>query len=115
MKKRVYIFNTLIVPIDFDRYQRVIVELSSLDIESAKKLLEDSDEVISAVGHESTAKLLSRLLGREIQMNRIQVRMEPMDTGIHFVLKARLPEGAVLSEEELQKLDFWLVQSTVIQ
>jgi hypothetical protein len=41
--------------------------------------------------------------------------MKPGDRAIHFFLKSRLPEGVVLGEEELKKLDFWLVLSEVVE
>jgi hypothetical protein len=40
--------------------------------------------------------------------------MERGDVGLHFFLKTRLPEGKVLSEEELKQLQFWLVKSEVL-
>jgi len=61
---------------------------------------------VSAVGHESTAKLLSQLLGIEIPVNRIEIKIEYGDKLIVFQLLQRLPEGKVLSEEELRQLQF---------
>jgi hypothetical protein len=40
--------------------------------------------------------------------------MKPGDTGIHIFLKSRIPEGKVLTEEEIKNLPFWLVQSLVL-
>jgi hypothetical protein len=108
----IYILNTLIVPVDFDKYPNVTVKLQKITVEEAKALLA-SQPFVSAVGHEGTAQLLSRLLGVQIPFNRINVFMKPGDVGIHFFLRERLPEGKVLSETELLKLSFWLVKSEV--
>ena len=66
----------------------------------------------SAVGHESTAQVLSRMLGLEVAFNRIQVQLKKNDLLIVFQLLTRLEEGRVLSEEEVKALPhkFLLVQ-----
>jgi len=61
-------------------------------------------EFVSAVGHESTAKLLSELLGVEIKPNRIFVDMKLCDEALAVQFLERLPEGKVLSKEELEEL-----------
>ena len=61
-------------------------------------------EVISAVGHASTAQLMTKLLGVEVPVNRAVVTFEDGDEAIIFQLMIRLQEGQVLSEEELQQL-----------
>jgi hypothetical protein len=108
-----YILNTLIVPVDFDKYPSATVRLTKISIEEAKTLLA-SQPFTSAIGHEATAKILSQLLSINIPTNRISVWMERGDVGLHFFLKTRLPEGKVLSEEELKQLQFWLVKSEVV-
>jgi len=107
-----YILNSLIVPLDFESCSLHLVSFYKLDLETAREIVQET-EFISAVGHESTAKLLTNLLGVEIPTNRITVRMKEGDTALHFVLKQRLPEGKVLSEEELRGLEFDLVFSRV--
>jgi hypothetical protein len=107
-----YVLNTLIVPIDFDRHPSATIKLTKISVEEAKKLI-SSTPFTSAIGHEATAKVLSQLLNINIPVNRVSIFMTPGDVGLHFFLKTRLPEGKVLSEEELRKLDFWLVKSEV--
>jgi hypothetical protein len=106
-----YLLNTLITPVDFDKFSEVKIKLRRVTVEEAREIL--SGGFISAVGHEGTAKLLSQLLGINIQAERRTIFMKPGDRAIHFFLKTRLPEGVVLSEDELRKLDFWLVLSEV--
>lgn len=77
-------------------------------VDEIKAILAKSENVVSAVGHQSTANVLSQLLGQDIPMNRIQVSMTPGDKAIVFRLKTRLPEGAVLDEDQLRSLDYEL-------
>jgi predicted AlkP superfamily phosphohydrolase/phosphomutase len=111
-KMTIYILNSLIVPINFDKYKKVQVKLERISPEEAKEILKNH-QFISAIGHEGTSKLLTDILGVNIPTNRTSVYFEPGDTGIHFFLKERLPEGKVLSKEELEKLQYWIVKSSV--
>jgi len=108
----VYLLNTLTAPVNFDKHPVVEVVFRVATLEEVRELLL-REGFVSAVGHEGTAKLLSQLLGIPVPVNRVPVWMEPGDTAVHFYLKKRLPEGVVLSAEELAKLDYWLVVSTV--
>jgi hypothetical protein len=109
----IYVLNTLVTPINFDKCTSATVRLQKITVEEAKELL-SKNQFVSAIGHEATAKVLSQLLSIPIPTNRISVYMEKGDVGLHFFLKTRLPEGKVLSEEELKLLQFWLVKSEVI-
>lgn len=56
---------------------------------------------ISAIGHEGTAILLSRLLDMSVPMHRQAIRMQPGDAALVFRLTRRPPEGEVLDAEQL--------------
>ena len=58
----------------------------------------------SAVGHESTAALFSSLLRLEIPVNRVQIKLTNGDVLFVGQVLQRLPEGRVLSAEELAQL-----------
>ena len=77
---------------------------SRISLERAKSLLQGG--FTSAVGHEGTASLMSRLTGVEIPVNRVSIKMEAGDQAIVFRVLTRLPEGKVLSEEELQTIPY---------
>lgn len=111
----VYVFNTLVTPVNFDEVSEAKISLRRINIEEAKQIAKQimSKGFISAIGHEGTAQLLSKLLGIQIPTNRITVFMKPGDCGIHFFLKQRLPEGTVLNEEQLKRIPYWLVLSEV--
>jgi hypothetical protein len=108
-----YVLNTLIVPIDFSQHPQVTVTFKRVTVEEAKAILANQN-FVSAVGHEATASVLSKLLGVTIPFNRQSIYLSPGDKCLHFFLKTRLPEGRVLSEDELKSLDFWLVLSEVM-
>ena len=97
-----YILNTLAIPIDYDRFPKLKVRLSKITIAEAKEIISNEKEVISAVGHQATAEILSEILGTKIEFNRIQIFLKPGDKAIHFYLKQRLEEGKILSKEEMQ-------------
>jgi len=61
---------------------------------------------VSAVGHEATASFLSWLTGISIPVNRVAVHMKAGDRAVVFRVLMRLPEGKVLSEEELKRVPF---------
>ena len=61
---------------------------------------------VSAIGHEGTANLLSRVLDVVVPTNRIQIKMDVGDRAIVFRLLERLPEGKVLTEDELVHVQY---------
>jgi len=80
---------------------------SKISLERAKNLLY-TEGFQSAIGHKSTADFLTQLLGIKIPVNRIRIIMQPGDKAIVFRILQRLPEGAVLSKEELKKIPYEL-------
>jgi hypothetical protein len=65
---------------------------------------------VSAVGHTSTARVLSNVLGFEVPTNRITVKLKRFDTAIVAqYIGPRLPEGATRLPEGA-KVKFFLVQ-----
>jgi len=99
--KKIYILNSPILTA-YGRYT-----FKPVSLEEAKNLL-SSSKFVSAVGHASTAQFLSRLLGVHVPAQRVRVEMQPGDIAIVFRLLERLPEGKVLSEEELQQIPYQL-------
>jgi hypothetical protein len=75
----------------------------------------DLSEAVSAIGHESTAQLLTRILGFPVKSNRIEVKMEVNEHALVYVLKSRISEGKILSFEELANLEYDLCILTRVQ
>ena len=83
-----------------------------VSLEQVKKLL--SNGFTSAVGHPSTAQLLTKLLGVNVPVNRVQVKLDDNTILVVFQLMQRLPEGKILTEEELKQLPHkWFLVATV--
>jgi len=87
--------------------------LSMLTPPTTIKVVEVSEEevkhivaqgFISAIGHESTAKIVTSRIGVSVQVNRIGVQLRPGDLLVVFQLLTRLPEGKVLNEEEMKQV-----------
>lgn len=58
----------------------------------------------SFIGHEATAKLIETLCGIKVEVNRKELKLSPGDCLLVVQIKTRLPEGKVLSSEELNDL-----------
>lgn len=71
----------------------------------ARDLVADA-EIDSAIGHESTAELLTALLGRRIPVHRQQFEQQPGQSALVFKLHGRPPEGRILDRAELLELGY---------
>jgi hypothetical protein len=99
VRNKVYILNAPILT----SYGKFVYRKISVD--KTRQIL-SSSEFTSAIGHETTAKFLTQLLGIDIPFNRIQIKMRKGDKAIVFKLIDRLPEGKVLSETELKNIKY---------
>ena len=82
----------------------VTLRVREVGLEEVKELL--SGSFTSAVGHQATADLLTKLLQIQIPFNRVPISLNPSDILIVFQLLTRLEEGKILTKEELAKLQF---------
>ena len=62
--------------------------------------------LLSAIGHETTAQILTELLGFEIPVNRIEYRQEPGDIALVFKLRGRPSEGKILTRDEIEAMGY---------
>lgn len=79
-----------------------------LTVEEARELAE-REGYDSAIGHESTALFLSQILGLPVECKRRAVAMgwdDEYNKAIVLRLRGRLPEGKVLSGEEIQQVEY---------
>jgi hypothetical protein len=79
-------------------------KFEKVNIDIAKQFL--ADDFTSAVGHQGTADVLSKILEINIPFNRVAITMKPNDKALVFRLKTRLAEGTVLTADELSGLDY---------
>jgi hypothetical protein len=77
-----------------------------ITVEQARTRLNEGFQ--SAIGHEASAQFLSQLLEIEIPMNRIAVAMQAGDCALVLRIKSRLPEGKLLTREEIADIPYEL-------
>ncbi len=84
-------------------------EFRELGVEEVKSLLA-AQGVESCVGHAGSAEMFSALLGAEVPVNRVSVKLDNGEVAVvGQYLGPRLPEGSVLSAKELAAAPFrWL-------
>jgi hypothetical protein len=84
-----------------------IYSVYDIDLETAREYIEQNG-FISAIGHEATAEIMSRLLDKEIPMNRIQFYQQVGQVAIVFKLNERPAEGIVLNREQVEQVGYRL-------
>lgn len=97
----IYLLNSPVIP-NYGDYR-----LSGpLDRSEAKERLRV--EYTSAIGHQATADLLSRLLQLDINAHRTKISMNIGDSALIFRLTTRLPENTLLTEAQLAQQEYEL-------
>ncbi len=81
-----------------------------LTLEGALSIMRDqayaTQPVQSAIGHESTAKIVERLLGEPMPVCREQYVQPVGAKAIVFKLRGRPPEGKILSAAEIEEIGY---------
>ena len=99
MEKQLAILNTSILT-TVGTY-----ELQDITLQEAQQLVQNN-EILSAVGHQSTADILTTLLGVQIPMNRILFEQETGQKALVFKLNGRPEEGKILTTEEIEQTGY---------
>ena len=81
-----------------------VFNYESLTLEESKALVSEGFE--SAVGHQSACDILSSLLGKEVNMNRVQYSQKVGDIALVFKLKGRAEEGKILTVAEIEAIGY---------
>ncbi len=92
------ILNTSILT-DFGKF-----EYTEISLEQAKEMTKKDFQ--SAIGHKSTADVISTLLNLDCPMNRIMYKQKVGDTALIFKLNGRPEEGKILSKDEIEKIGY---------
>ena len=80
-------------------------ELKDITLEQAQDLVHNND-ILSAIGHQSTADILTTLLGTTIPMNRIMFEQQEGQKALIFKLLSRPEEGKILTVEEIEEIGY---------
>lgn len=66
----------------------------------------------SAIGHQATAEILSELLSVPVGVNRIEYSQQVGERAIVFKLRGRVPEGCILTRNQIEEIgyDFGLLE-----
>jgi hypothetical protein len=99
--KMITLLNTSIITEDGYYWRRA----TTLD-QVIAMLAEEGFFVQSAIGHKSTADILTELLGIPVEVNRMQYRQQAEDVAIVFQLNERPEEGKILSREEIEEIGY---------
>lgn len=97
---RAVFLNTSIITADGE------YALETISQEEAHNIYVNANCALSAIGHESTATIMSELLYTEIPVNRIQYEQEKNDICIVLKLNGRPPEGKILSSKEIEEIGY---------
>lgn len=79
--------------------------LRDITLEEAQTLVKSND-LDSAVGHQSTAEIMTTLLGVEIPVNRQMFVQQPGQYALVFKLNGRPEEGKILTAEEIERIGY---------
>ena len=74
--------------------------------EAQQLLAKHGGEVNSAVGHESTAQILTELLGVEVPVSRQLYAQAAGESVLVFKLRGRAPEGVILTSEQVEEIGY---------
>lgn len=75
-----------------------------ISLEQAKELIADGFD--SVVGHESTAIVISTLLGAPVPVNRQAYSQQSGDVALVFKLNGRAPEGTIMTAAQINEMGF---------
>lgn len=84
--------------------------LDEISLDQAKEIIgayqTEGKGFISAIGHQATAEVMSALLETSIPMNRIEFEQQPGQEALVFKLKSRIPEGKILTFEQIEEIGY---------
>ena len=107
MKTRIVLLNTsILTEYGVFAYEKANLNLVKQYLNSVQYVDGEKRPVLSAIGHQSTADILSELLEIDVPVNRINYKQEMDDLAIVFKLKGRPEEGKILSREEIEEIGY---------
>lgn len=82
--------------------------LTDISLEEARQLIDNNRDgnLDSAIGHQTTAEIMSTLLGADIPVNRQMFCQDAGQSALVFKLNGRPPEGKILTAKEIQEIGY---------
>lgn len=105
MAKKVVLLNALVTSSRIP----LILKTRPSNLDEVKKLIENK-EIISYIGHEATAQLLSMLLNKTVAVNRAMYDPVTNDVAIVARLKKRLERPEDIKNVKIEDIEFILVE-----
>lgn len=99
MKMKIAILNTSILT------SEGVFSLREITLGQAQKLVREK-KILSAVGHQSTADILTELLEIPVPVNRINFQQQPGQKAVVFKLNGRPEEGKILNRAEIESIGY---------
>jgi hypothetical protein len=82
-------------------------EYRPISLEGVRSLVVNAgSDLLSAIGHEAVAAILSDILGVQIPVNRIEYKQKRNDLAVVFKLQRRAPEGTILTRTEVEEIGY---------
>lgn len=104
MANRLVLLNTTIITA-YGSY-----EYKPITLDDARALVREFRHrgkiIESAVGHQSTADLLSVLLDHQVSVNRMEFKQTLDAIALVFKLRQRPPEGKILNRDEIEAIGY---------
>lgn len=90
------------------------IKLEELPFNTVKELAEKG-ELVYKIGHSSYAQVLSEMLGTEINAVREKIIIKKGEKAlIAQIITDRLPEGKILTSEEIKKLKIKFIKLEIL-
>lgn len=81
--------------------------LTDITLDEAKALVKNNrDNLDSAIGHASTAEIMTTLLESDIKVNRQMFMQDVRQMALVFKLNGRPEEGKILSAEDIEQIGY---------
>lgn len=81
--------------------------LEDIALETAQQLVfENDDNLDSAIGHASTAEIMTTLLGVDIPVNRQMFAQDVGQAALVFKLNGRPEEGKILTVDDIERIGY---------
>lgn len=80
--------------------------LEDITLDQAREIVAESYKVDSAIGHQSTADIMSNLLNTKVDVNRQMFVQQVGQEALVFKLNGRPQEGKILTLDEIEEIGY---------